>query len=190
MMLRKLARPLLASVFISGGIDEFRKPSGPAQAAKPLVDNTVAKQADALPEQVPTDPESVVRLDGAVKIIGGTLLASGRFSRPGALLLMGSLVPTTIAGHPFWQYQDAEQRNEQLAHFLKNASMLGGLLLAFVDTGGRPSLGWRARRAMHKANEQAQDAADAARLGVHDARRRTTDSTVHAAKQAKKALSR
>jgi len=33
---------------------------------------------------------------------------------------------------------------------LKNVGLLGGLLLAAVDTSAAPSLGWRARRAARR----------------------------------------
>ena len=35
----------------------------------------------------------------------------------------------------------------QRVQFLKNLTMLGGLLLAVADTGGNPSLSWRRRHA-------------------------------------------
>ena len=41
-------------------------------------------------------------------------------------------------------------------HFFKNLSMLGGLLLAAVDTEGRPGVAWRAKHAATGARRQAQ----------------------------------
>ncbi|WP_307831876.1 DoxX family protein [Prauserella cavernicola] len=154
-----MARPLLASIFISGGINALRNAEGHAQAAAPLVDKTVAPQADALPEQVPTDPVTLVKVDAAVKIAGGALLAFGKLPRVASLLLLGSLVPTTVAGHPFWDEKDPEQRQAQLIHFLKNAGLAGGLLLAAADTEGKPSVAWRAKKAAHDAADQVQDTA-------------------------------
>lgn len=184
-MLRTLARPLLASAFIAGGIHAYRSPSGAAQAAKPLIDRTLGSRTGSLPEWVPTDPETLVKLDAAVKVAAGGMLASGKFTRLAALALAGSAVPTTLAGHPFWQYEDTEQRNAQFMQFTKNASMLGGLLFAVLDTEGKPSLGWRTRRAADKvhrkankatskATKKAHKAAGHARLGAHDVRTRTT----------------
>ena len=37
-----------------------------------------------------------------------------------------------------------EGRNARRAQLLKNISLTGGVLLASVDTAGRPSLAWRA----------------------------------------------
>ena len=68
-----------------------------------------------------------------------------------ATVLAASLVPTTLAAHRFWEEEDPRARAAQRVHFQKNCAMLGGLILAAVDTGGRPSLGWRARRAARRA---------------------------------------
>jgi uncharacterized membrane protein YphA (DoxX/SURF4 family) len=39
------------------------------------------------------------------------------------------MLPTTAAGHAFWEETDPQRRKQQMIHFLKNASMTGGLLL-------------------------------------------------------------
>ena len=54
------------------------------------------------------------------------MCASARMARPSA-----SLVPTTLSVHSFWEAPEAE-RPAQKIQFLKNLSMLGGLLLATV----------------------------------------------------------
>ena len=40
-----------------------------------------------------------------------------------------------------------------LRAFLTDVSLIGGLIIAAVDTEGRPSLGWRGRRAAHRVSE-------------------------------------
>jgi uncharacterized membrane protein YphA (DoxX/SURF4 family) len=75
------------------------------------------------------------------------LLATGHATRPAALLLAGSLVPTTLAGHAFWDIQDPQQRAMQRVQFMKNLGLMGGLLLAALDREGRPDLRWRAGHA-------------------------------------------
>ena len=90
-----------------------------------------------------------VRINGAAQLVGGIALATGKGRRLGALLLAGSLLPSTIAKHPFWTVQDPEERAQDRSHFLKNFSLLGGVLLAAQDTEGRPSLAYRA----HKGGE-------------------------------------
>jgi putative oxidoreductase len=152
MLIRRLARPMLASIFIYGGAQALRDTKGAAAAAAPLLDKAATKIKQAgLPKQVPTDPETLVRFDSAVKLGAGMMLAMGRCPRMAAVLLSGSLIPTTLAMHAFWEYSEPEQRKAQQVEFWKNLSLLGGLLITAVDTGGKPSIGYRARRGARRA---------------------------------------
>ncbi|HET6499955.1 MAG TPA: DoxX family protein [Amycolatopsis sp.] len=153
MLLRRLARPLLSSIFVYGGINALRQAEGHAELAKPFLDSTIGQRR--LPEQVPTDPVTLVRADAVVKIVAGSALAFGKLPRLSALALAGSLLPTTLAGHAFWAAKDAGERQDRLIHFLKNAALAGGLLIAAADTAGKPSLGRRAHRAAKKASKKA-----------------------------------
>ncbi|HEX3813149.1 MAG TPA: DoxX family protein [Mycobacteriales bacterium] len=164
-VLRRIARPLLASMYVVGGVNTLRNSAQHAKVAEPVV----SRIADVLPERVPSDVVTLVRIDAAVKVGAGTLLALGKYPRLAALVLAGSLVPTTIAGHPFWQEDDPASRANQQTHFIKNLSMLGGLLIAAGDTAGRPSLGWRARHAADRASHRVQDVASATSSRAHDA---------------------
>jgi putative oxidoreductase len=138
---------MLSSMFIAGGIDAVTNPETKVQKAK--------KVAPALAEPLglPEDTVTLVKINGAVQIGAGVLLALGWFPRVAATALAASLVPTTWAGHRFWEETDKQARAAQRIHFLKNTAMLGGLILAATDLDGRPSLSWRARRAARKASQ-------------------------------------
>jgi putative oxidoreductase len=75
-------------------------------------------------------------------------------------------VPTTLAGHSFWEYTDKEERRQQQLQFFKNLSMLGGLIIAAGDTEGKPGVAWRARRAARDARREAGHLAGTARREV------------------------
>ena len=167
MLLRRVARPMLAAIFIQGGIAALKSPQGHVQAAKPVLDAvtpvlekatdaaapTIDKAAEAAPVDVPRtttewlDDETLVKIDGGVKVVAGTMLALGKFPRLASTALAASLVPTTLAGHRFWEETDPEAKQMQQIHFFKNVGLLGGLLIAAADTEGKPSLGWRGRKA-------------------------------------------
>ena len=151
MLVRRIARPLLATPFVYGGISTLRKPQDRVPGARPVVEKLTEAADKQLPVQLPTDVEQYVKLNAGIQVGAGTLLALGRFPRLSSLLLAGSTVPTTLAGHRFWEEQDPKVQFEKIAHFVKNVGMLGGLLLAAVDTEGKPSLGYRARRTAKKA---------------------------------------
>jgi putative oxidoreductase len=149
-VVRALARPMMASIFVIQGFDTLRHPEKVAARAEPVV-RPLADRFTA----VPAKTEDAVRLNGAVQMVAGTLLALGRFPRLSALALAATLVPTTAAGHRFWEAEEDADRNQQRIHFLKNLSMFGGLLVAAADTGGRPSLAWRAQHGARTARREA-----------------------------------
>ena len=170
-LVRRLARPMLGSVFIWGGMEALRNPE-PKEPAADRVGPPIAARIPGLPE----DPEALVKINAAVQLGAGSLLALGRFPRLSSALLAGSLVPTTLAGHRFWEEKDPLERYRQRGNFLKNVGLLGGLILSAVDTEGRPGLAWRARHATSHATKGTRRAGRTARrearLAAHATRAR------------------
>jgi uncharacterized membrane protein YphA (DoxX/SURF4 family) len=106
-----------------------------------------------------SEPEKLVKVNAATMLVGGLTLTTGRLPRLSALALAATLVPTTYVGHAFWSETDKEAKQGQQMQFLKNLSMLGGLLLASADTGGRESLPHAAGRISSRAAKKAAKAA-------------------------------
>ena len=133
-LIRTLARPMLASMFVAGGIDEIRNAVALAPAAHPVTERVAPVIASRVPPAVPLPQDTAgwVRVDGALKTVAGLALATGRGPRLAALVLAASLAPTTTA-HPFWRETDPAAKAQQRTQFLKNVSMMGGLLIAAVD---------------------------------------------------------
>jgi putative oxidoreductase len=158
-VLRAVARPLLASIFVVQGFDTLRHPEKVAPKAEPVI-RLMSGRVPAIGAK----PEQAIRLNGAVQVVAGSLLALGRWPRLSALALAATLVPTTAAGHRFWEAENDQDRAQQRIHFLKNASMLGGLLIAVGDTEGRPSLAWRGRNAARTARRDVRLASRTAKV--------------------------
>jgi len=133
-MIRTLARPMLAATFIAGGYSTMTQPERVAPKAEPLIE-TLAERVPGMPN----DAETMVRLNGTVQVVAGVLFSLGFVPRISALALAGSLMPTTFAGHPFWEIEDPQERAQHRTHFLKNVGMLGGLLLAATEPRTRTS---------------------------------------------------
>jgi uncharacterized membrane protein YphA (DoxX/SURF4 family) len=150
---------MLAAMFVTGGLDSVMHPHPKAPAAL-RVAPAIAKR---LPFPLPDDPVQLVRINGAVQLLAGLSLATGRLPRLSALALAGSLVPTTLAGHRFWEKSDNAERRMQQQQFTKNLSMLGGLILAAVDLEGRPGLRHRGHDAVRELKHTTHDASHAAR---------------------------
>ena len=148
---------MLASMFVVGGVNSLKNAEGAAQAAKPVTDRMVPLAQKAAPNvPIPTDPKTWVRINAGVHIVAGLALATGRAPRISSLALAATMVPTTVAGHPFWEERDPATKANQRIHFFKNVSMLGGLLLAGVDTEGKPGLAWRAKHAATDVRREAR----------------------------------
>ncbi|MBW3604543.1 MAG: DoxX family protein [Actinobacteria bacterium] len=116
-MIRFARRALLSAIFLSSSVNVI-------QNAEQM---TAPAEALGLPE-----PEQFVRLHGAVNLLGGLMLALGIKPKLAAWALVGNLIPTTLGGHRFWEEDSEEGKMGQMVHFLKNVSLLGGLLTAIA----------------------------------------------------------
>ena len=134
-MARTIGRPLLGAIFVVSGLDVLAHPEGRAKAAKPVVDTL----AGVIPF-VPADPVAAVTVNGLVHVGAGAMLAAGIMPRLAAAALAASMVPTTMAGHRFWEHEEPAQRAQQRVHFLKNTAILGGLLIAALENRRRTPL--------------------------------------------------
>lgn len=112
--LERLAGLLMAGIFVHGGFNALRNPGGRGEKAAKL----------GLPA-----PDLMVRANGAAMVGAGAALALGIRPKLASLALIASLVPTTLAGHRFWEEEDPKARSTQLTQFLKNLGLMGGLLV-------------------------------------------------------------
>jgi uncharacterized membrane protein YphA (DoxX/SURF4 family) len=152
MLIRRIARPMLSAAFISRGIDALRSPKPAADAARPTLEG-LSKLPDPVGTNVPSNAETVARVNAAVQIGGGLLLATGKLPRVASAALALTVVPGSLGGHKFWNETDPQRKADERRAFLTDVSLIGGLIIAAVDTEGKPSLGWRGRRAAHRLSE-------------------------------------
>jgi putative oxidoreductase len=142
---RTVARAMLSAIFVANGARAVINPDPFVPRAKRVTDR-VAPLLEKSPAKIPSDARTLVQINGAVQAAAGLMLTTGRGRRAAAAALAGTLVPTTLAGHSFWEHHDRAERLSQQIHFMKNLSMLGGLLLAVADNEGRPSMRYRTER--------------------------------------------
>ncbi len=159
-VLRRFARPLLASVFVVGGLDAVRRPEAHTQKLERFRPQ-VRKATEAL--GLPDDPKLLVRISGAVTLVAALALATGRAPRVAALTLAAIAAKDTAMTYPLWAARGKVERREYIEGALRGAGLLGGLLIAGADTAGKPSLGWRIRAAREA---KAAAAAASAKLGA------------------------
>jgi putative oxidoreductase len=117
-MLKPLGRICLSGIFIVAGAEAFNAP-GP---------RTQKVEGVGIPE-----PEMAVKINGATMVIGGILLALGIAPKVAAGALIGTMIPTTLVGHAFWDEQDPKALAMQRVQFLKNLGLVGGLLWVIAE---------------------------------------------------------
>jgi putative oxidoreductase len=130
--LRPAARILTGSTYVLLGFDALKAPGARVDLAAPVLAGV--RKAVPLPE----DDELVVRANAGMQVVAGAMLALGLAPRLSALALAGSLIPTTLAGHAYWNVEDPAVRKMQQIQFHKNMALIGGLLFAALDQPDRP----------------------------------------------------
>jgi putative oxidoreductase len=130
--LRPAARILTGSTYVLLGFDALKAPGARVDLAAPVLAGV--RKAVPLPE----DDELVVRANAGVQVVAGAMLALGWAPRLSALALAGSLIPTTLAGHAYWNVEDPAARKMQQIQFHKNMALIGGLLFAALDQPDGP----------------------------------------------------
>lgn len=139
-IVRTIARPLLSAAYVTNGIARVRDPQSAARSLEPLLAQ-VNKKVD-----VPVSAETLARATGAAQAAAGTLLAIGRLPRVSSAILVSTFLLDTLSDQ-FWKEKDAVKRKEGASKTITKLSILGGALLASVDTAGKPGLAWRAQHA-------------------------------------------
>ena len=112
-LIRSISRTAVGAGFVTLGWDALLEPGSRARKAAAL----------GFPE-----PDLVVSLNGGAMVVAGVALAAGLAPRLSAAVLAGLLVPTTLAGHPYWSETDPATRSRQRTQFIKNVCMFAGLV--------------------------------------------------------------
>jgi putative oxidoreductase len=136
---RRLARPLLGLAFLSSGVEALRD---------------IDSRADRARGYGVGQPVTASRAVAGTQIGAGLLMTLGKFPRLTALILAVTVIPEAATGHAFWA-EKGEEKAEKRSLFARDLGLLGGLLVAAADTGGRESVPHRARRASRNARKSA-----------------------------------
>ncbi|NLF03934.1 MAG: DoxX family protein [Actinomycetales bacterium] len=167
MIARPLARAMLASWFVSQGIDAVRHPDKHAAAAAPALRPVAERAGSVAGRDLGVYLEGpilrrVVQVHGAITALTGLSLVLGKAPRTAALVLAGLTAPLLLANLPVRvageTREDREARRDRLIQAL---TATGGAILAAVDREGRPGVAWRiehAREARAAARGSADDA--------------------------------
>jgi uncharacterized membrane protein YphA (DoxX/SURF4 family) len=184
-IIRTIARPLVAAPFMVTGLETLRNPAPHADRVAPVL-KPLADRVSWLPSK---DPETLVRIQGAVGLGAGALFALGRFQRLTTLMLAAEMVPALLTEHRFWKEDDPDRRAVQQAMMLKNAGLFGALLYAgAAPCQHRPVKA--AKAGLHEARMQAAIAKAEAGRKAERARRKAAKRAARTQRRAAKITSR
>jgi uncharacterized membrane protein YphA (DoxX/SURF4 family) len=166
---------MLASAFFVGALSALKNAPSLAPKASRVTEKVVPLAQRAAPGlPIPTDPVTIVRVNAGVQIAAAAALATGHLPRVSSTVLAVSVLPTTVAGHAFWRESDPATKATQRLNFFKGISLVGGLLIAGVDTEGKPGVAWRARHAAKDVRREARHLAHNARAEARLAKAQLT----------------
>lgn len=119
-----VGRSALGSLFLSGGYLVLRDPARPVEGAETFLNQLKGR----VPPLRILSNLQLVRLNAAVMCLAGGSLVAGRMPRISAALLVGTMVPTTLAAFPFWQKEHGPERMRLYSEFMKNFAITGSLI--------------------------------------------------------------
>ncbi|WP_141494269.1 DoxX family protein [Kytococcus schroeteri] len=155
--IRLIARPMLGAIFVSTGVNHIKNPAYGSEVAQRFADENLE------PLGVDVDGPTLMKLHGYASVLAGSGLALGVAPRLCALALAADVTAVNLATHRFWEQQGEERQGTQI-QFFKDLAIAGGLLVAAVDTQGKPGLAYRAQHAGDVASAKAEAAAAVAGL--------------------------
>jgi len=155
MLLRRLARPLLASSFVYDGVQAALHPAEHASGAREGSGLVTAQLGR--PALSDAQVSLLVRAHGIATALAGVALAVGRAPRTAALVLAALTAPLAVVNQPFTS--QGEERTQKTTKFMHNLGAIGAALIAGVDLEGRPGISWRVHHAREAAAVSASKAA-------------------------------
>ncbi|TKV29743.1 DoxX family membrane protein [Arthrobacter sp. NamB2] len=152
-LVRVIARPLIASSFALSGVDRLRSAGTTAPQLKPVLAGLTRVVPSAA--AVTGNEKLVGQVLGATQVGAALLLGIGRFSRVAALLLAVTATVNTLVDYRSADGSTTEGKKARRSQLLRNLSLIGAVLLATVDTNGRPGIAWRAEHLAIDAKKSA-----------------------------------
>jgi putative oxidoreductase len=123
-------RVLLSLIFLISGFAKLTDTAG----------TVVHMEANGIPSAY-----ALAIIAGLAEVCGGLAILFGFLTRIGALGLMIFLIPVQLLFHSFWTMEGMEAQT-QMANFVKNLAIMGGLALLVAYGAGRYSIDARLRR--------------------------------------------
>ena len=161
---RLIARPMLSSIFLVGGVNALRNAPTLAAKAQPVTDKLVPLLQRAAPQlPIPTDPAQLIRINAATQIASGLMPGHRTGSSAVGRGPRRDTGADDVRRAPVLGDRRPDHPQPAAAALLQERQPGRRLVIAAGDTDGKPGVAWRARRVAKDARREAKHLGRAAR---------------------------
>lgn len=150
-LVRSIARPLLALPFVYEGVQTARSPE---RVVEILPVSIADLDAQVQKTQIPASAEQLLRATGAVAAVAGTAFALNKAPRVAAAALLVTTTVGLTGRKRVWELE-GEQQMAEIRSILGDLGLFGGIMLAVVDTDGKPSTAYRVEKLIERGQKAA-----------------------------------
>lgn len=151
-LVRRIARPLLAAPFIFEGVQTALRPEHVLEGLDFSIDDVESQVAKT---DLPVSAETMIRIAGGVAVVAGAALALNKRPRLAAVALLASTTVGVAGRKRLWELS-GEERLAEIRSITGDLGLFGGVLLAVVDTDGRPSVAYRVEKMIDRGQKAAE----------------------------------
>lgn len=164
-LIRKFARPVLASGFVLSGVERLRD-SEPNEHLGSIIDLAIKAYPAA------SVLKGNERLVGQA-LAGTQIAAAGLFALGKAPRVASAVLLSTGALNAYVEYRGAkantkEEKSARRNKALTNLSLLGAAAITTVDRDGSPSVAWRASKLSDKVAKKTAEITDEVKAKTED----------------------
>lgn len=119
LVLLLIGRSLFSLMFIFTGISQLRN---------------YKETVQYLTSQKVPFPKLSALMSSLLSISGGAGIVFHKYSLYGSILIILFLLPATFFGHRFWSVKNKKEKTNQMQHFMKNISLIGGAIVIALSS--------------------------------------------------------
>lgn len=146
-LVRKFARPVLASSFVLSGVERLKSPADANEHLAKAID--LAAKANPQLTVLRGQEKLIGQALAGAQVAAGTLFALGKLPRISSTVLLATGATNAYIEYRATEANTKDEKKTRARSALTNASLLGAIAITAADTDGNPSLAWRANKLGH-----------------------------------------
>lgn len=175
-LIRKFARPVLATSFVLSGAERLRAPEANQHLSSVL---DVASKAYPAASALKGNERLVGQALAGTQIAAAALFALGKAPRLASSVLLASGAVNAYVEYKAAEAKTKDEKAARRRNALTSASLLGAVAITSVDRDGSPSMAWRASKLSDKVAKKTSELTDEVTAKAEDFVAKTEDLLGH-----------